>query len=905
MLDVPCSMLIRSIIGLLIAAYALSMPLHASASADHTPLKPFKADPDQVLVLYNADWTIDVDGSQPGQDSKEVADYYVKMHTDPAIGKKPYVLGLRCKHPKKKHLNQWFIAEASQDNKDGIEFVGQGRGPRDGEWVRDSRKVEIVINPDKKEVIDWDSFTFWVKPADGKKMKVVDPMVSGIPKKKGHRFVYPAVEQGKGRCYRFDAHQYATGTINVLAAVKGTSGKTIKNLKLIYYDRDDFKPSIFGADGIIDEKHFQEDVAIPVKTFLEDPKNALADGTSLKEHILYILICHGLPFSCEGVFGIERGATSAPHNHGDIGSLEQRLQTLYYGWEKAPPPVITYFMNGGPDSKEGVRNYRITSSMRRSLIGRRANPYMHPDTYNYLGGKKEVVFHKLPDFQTVRKKINNTYFAYGVSRIDGPGPEAAKRQIDFALYASKYLTPRMTDAFGQPASDPDSNKLTMSQKLRKAEQENLWGNEELDVLGFKFDENLRARFLGRIKAVPPKGVLKTQPSLAGGYLPGAIDFTVISHNGWNIGRHAHIWQQVDRGVTVSACGGPAYGGGPHITNATFLDTRILFRYLFRGRDLGECFLLSTIYVNWSTSLLGDPLYHPDLSMTVADNHPPRVESMKDIDLKLLPSLDHYCGRLQVRLNHSEANPEVALIEVEVTDVGDTKTTTSRWPIFSARPYVYLRDLKPNTEYVCRIILTDPYGNRSDLADQLGPFHFKTPASSDETPKIVAAYQREKGWRVSLKRRKYFNEKGTIEIDFLAGKNGMLPAVKSGKFNLTPSVRGDKLNLSMTICGPKMTWGQTQPLKEGEEARLVLRWRRFPLTREVLLKAKNGTEFCLIADVRTPYETIGLDWTIELSEPNGVVITGARAMSDAQPASPVACLADVPQIDGNRWREANQ
>ena len=310
MLDVPCSTFIGSIIGLLLAVFVVAMPLPASASADHKPLKPFKADPDQVLVLYNADWTIDVDGSQPGQDSKEVADYYVKMHTDPANGKEPYVLGLSCRHPKKKHLNQWVIAEASQDNKDGIEFVGQGRGPRDGEWARDSRKVEIVFEPEKNQMIDWDSVAFWVKPASGKRIKVTDPMVSGIPQQNRRQTVYPAVEHGKDRCYRFDAHQYATGTITVLATVKSTSGRTIKNLKLIYYDRDDFKPSIFGADVIIDEKHFQEDVAIPVKAFLEDPKNALADGTSLKEHILYIVICHGLPFSCEGVFGIERGVTS-------------------------------------------------------------------------------------------------------------------------------------------------------------------------------------------------------------------------------------------------------------------------------------------------------------------------------------------------------------------------------------------------------------------------------------------------------------------------------------------------------------------------------------------------------------------------------------------------------------------
>ena len=80
---------IRSIIGLFYAALVFSGPLPAVASVDQPPLKPFKAGPDQVLVLYNADWPVDVDGSQTGQDSEEVAEYYVKMHTDPTSGKKP------------------------------------------------------------------------------------------------------------------------------------------------------------------------------------------------------------------------------------------------------------------------------------------------------------------------------------------------------------------------------------------------------------------------------------------------------------------------------------------------------------------------------------------------------------------------------------------------------------------------------------------------------------------------------------------------------------------------------------------------------------------------------------------------------------------------------------------------
>ncbi len=60
-------------VALIVAAIICLIP-HARA-----------AGPDQVLVLYNADYTVDQDDSAPGQDSKEVAEYYVRRHTDPLV----------------------------------------------------------------------------------------------------------------------------------------------------------------------------------------------------------------------------------------------------------------------------------------------------------------------------------------------------------------------------------------------------------------------------------------------------------------------------------------------------------------------------------------------------------------------------------------------------------------------------------------------------------------------------------------------------------------------------------------------------------------------------------------------------------------------------------------------------
>jgi len=350
------------------------------------------------------------------------------MHTDPITGKKPYLLGLRCVH-REKHLNQWLIREKSQDNKDSIVFVEKGKRPKAGEWARDSRHVEIVIDP-SKVLIDWDSVEIWCRSDQNGEKKLVSPIVSGIPRKKGRKFVHPDIEEDKGRCYRFDAHELFRRTVWVILKAKNRSGELIRNLKLKYYDRDDFRFSLRGQDRIVNEKHFQEDVAIPVKEFLEDHANALPDGTLLKDHILYIVVCHGLPFSCEGVLGIERGVTSRAANHGDLGSLEQRLQTLYYDWGRTiVPPVISMYMSGGPGSKQGVRNYRITTAMRYPLVGRRWNPYMHPDAYSFLARKKEARFINIPPFPEVRKKISPFLFAYGVSRIDGQGPKEGSWSI--------------------------------------------------------------------------------------------------------------------------------------------------------------------------------------------------------------------------------------------------------------------------------------------------------------------------------------------------------------------------------------------------------------------------------------------------------------------------------------------
>lgn len=167
-------------------------------------LQQFSASPDQVLVIYNADWKGDSKDSAPGQDSEKVAHYYVTMHTDPETGKKPYLLGLRCVHGKE-HLNRWVIDEQSNDNKNGLLFKGKGKPPGSYEWIRDSRRVEICID---EPVAAWDSLSIKCRSHLNGAEETIYPSnasanggelaISGIPSMRGYSVSYPAVQEGVG-----------------------------------------------------------------------------------------------------------------------------------------------------------------------------------------------------------------------------------------------------------------------------------------------------------------------------------------------------------------------------------------------------------------------------------------------------------------------------------------------------------------------------------------------------------------------------------------------------------------------------------------------------------------------------------------------------------------------------------
>nr|NJM02132.1 hypothetical protein [Desulfobacula sp.] len=509
-------------------------------------------------------------------------------------------------------------------------------------------------------------------------------------------------------------------------------------------------------------------------------------------------------------------------------------------------------------------------------------------------GKEPIQDHDIPLFPKLRKQAPDYFFSYGVSRVDGQGPEQAKRLIDYALYASKYLQPEMSHA-NNPSMDTDQKKNDNNLDQKDICQGKYWGMPDIPALGFEKKPGQQAR------GIP---FLKFDSDFSNNlfrYLPGGMDQVVDSANGWNGSRDQPIWQQTEQGVTISACGGPAYGGGPHITNATFWDNRILMRYLFRGRDLGECFLLSTIYVNWSTSLLGDPLYHPDLSRTVVDKTPPLVQSEDDIQVSLYPTMGKQSAVITVPVQFSRETPEVALLKAYFRKNGETSEQSVSSSIFSTQPRVVLKGLEADSVCNVRLVLTDPYGNQTDLSRQFGDLTIPV-VGVGEKPAQKQAIKRNNSWVFEFLRLPKLSEQGTIQIEFEAGKEGLLPSIDAKGMYVKDSNAWPK-GLSFQLGGVGRKGADSSVLEKGEKATMIVRWRRYPLTREVLLKANDRSEFTLLADVRTPWENMEIPRSIRLIDDEEIKILSASIIDDAEAASDAAMGIELPPLNKDDWFKA--
>ncbi|WP_282756059.1 hypothetical protein [Desulfuromonas thiophila] len=645
--------------------------------------------PSQVLVLYNADWRGDEPLTAPGPDSLEIAEHYVRMHTEPATGEKPFLLGLHCAHGIKvldeaRHLDASHLAEASADNRSGVVFEGRlpfGSSMRDDQ-LRDSRLVEFVLPGGRA---GWQLATLQMKiiPAKGDELVVVK---NGLIEAKGKI----AGNAKDDWTIRLDAQSFAAGAVTLEAACTDVQGKTHR-WTAEYVDRDAVALSATGRDGKRDDQHFIEDVAEPVKAFLESPLNARPDGTLLKDHILFIVVCYGLPRTAIAPAGIARGISPQPGDHGAIIDFGQRLQLLYYDEDavmgKQPKP---YRFAG----KEPFTDYLLRAPQAWPLHGQQANPFLHPLAYQ----PKPADLAALPlplTFCSASRRAHPGRQLYFVSRLDGINTRQARSLIDRACYASEYGIV----ALGQHAGNDDLQDLERVGRLARSKAGQFLWQQGLRQLYYGGAGRDRLRFLHLPAGA---GFYNTEPV----YLPGGIGATVISHNGWAKGE---MLQDLAQGVTATAGAAQVYRGAPHIHSQSWWDDELLYALLWRGLTLGEAWLANQVQLGWITTFVGDPLMRWAGDQAERHTHL-TIDQNRDVVLRVVTDANNREQVwLQVDLRSTAEKPRLA--QLQAVSAAGTKVVSAT---FDACPAVCLGE-KRDAFGEWTLTLMTPFGTKLNVA----------------------------------------------------------------------------------------------------------------------------------------------------------------------------------------------
>lgn len=870
------------------------------------------ATPDQVLVLYNADYTVDAPGSEPGQDSKEVAEHYVRRHTNLLTGQKPHILGLSCVHGKD-HLNEFRLPEESKDNYWGVEYIGGEDKP--GSWpVLDSREVEVTLSKDELDKIDLNSVVI----AAGKKP---DRGAATVVFEKGAHVSAPWLEHStsdKGCTWKMNLRAFSPGVVHLWLEASDADGNVVKRIAQEFRDFSRFRESTAGDDGVRDDKNYLEDIEQPVKAFLENSKNALPDGTLLKDHIVYIVVCHGLPKMVESSFGILRGPNENLGDLGDGSSLQQRLMVMYYDipgtyWMYVPTPKglngqimrdqakprFTKLSRSFGWTRDGVRRNVITNSLSYCMVAQ-FNPYMFPSTFRLgMQNKLEGIFDQAryadpadrlePLFPEGRENARmprltpelrarwpKQNFLYAVMRIDGRTPEIAKTQIDTAVYGSRYFTPQMGTCY---------NKLAGPNPIQPAVRR---GIDQLKELGFTLQPEINKppRIIERplihssYFADGPRYYDDGDICGWNGVLPGGIVNAIKSGNGWNrnndqFGRY--LEKMIEAGATVTA--GLGAPGGGHITSASWWDDGVLFHHLFQGYQLGEAMLMSSFYLDWVNAYVGDPLYEPNVTINTKDTTAP-IPVKDAVATEMLPGRSGWCAIVTVPLEQSADNPEVAEAAAVYWREGAEKQHASNWR-FLARPWVVLRGLTPAAEYTCEITLTDAYGNAARMTTNLA-----TPA--EQPARVVHEEQAADGRlrAISIPQRVKIGERASVSAD--AGEVEIEFTPQKEKFTLM-NVSGLRLTSDrLEVGGGTALMHEPLKFEPGRRYHISARWRDRPATREVYLRAPDGAEFLAASNNIIPWPKTAdgggpaIHGTLNFGDAN-VTIHSVRVYDSADPA----------------------
>jgi hypothetical protein len=638
--------------------------------------------PSQVLVLYNGDWREDAPLTEPGQDSLEIAEHYVRMHSDPDSGEKPYLLGLKCRHglpvvDQVRHLNERHLPEESSDNSAGVEPIKRrwlaGADESDG-TLRDRRLMEFTL-PGGPEGWKIATLRFEIQPDSGSTIRVID---------QGEAVVAGAVagRRGKDWTLRLDGKQLAAGALTARASCEAVDGKR-HDWQERYVDADDVRFSLAGRDGVRDDRNYLEDVEQPLKAFLEDPANARPDGTLLKDHILYIVVCYGLPRTAISTWGIACGITDYLPNHGAIIDFGQRLQLLYYNEARVMgvEPKPHRFTGKGP-----FTDFLLRAPQAWPLYGPGNNPFAHPLAYE----KKYAPFNETPvyiEFTPANRRKFADRHLYFVMRIDAADPLQARGLIDRAVYASRFGGVGMGQVAG--GDYPQSKERVGNLRGSKTGQW-LW---EKGVRHLNASRNRLELF----HLPAGEGFFNAEPV----YLPGGVGATVISHNGWGKGE---MVRDLARGVTATVGAARVYNGAPHIHSHSWWDDEIFYPALFKGVPLGEALLINQVHLGWITTFVGDPLYCPP-SVPRRDEAGPSFDPVRDVQVRTVKGKSREVW-LTVDLGGTPERPQAA--QLRAVDAAGREVVC---PTFEARPYVKLGAPKEVCDTRWRVEVMDPFGRR--------------------------------------------------------------------------------------------------------------------------------------------------------------------------------------------------
>ncbi|NQT88697.1 hypothetical protein HQ560_18165 [bacterium] len=805
------------------------------------PLAFGGAAPDQVLVIYNADWTEDLDGTAPGPDSLEVARYYVEQHTDPKTGRKPHLLGLSCKHGGKKHLNHMRLPEDSQDNRLGVKLRDGSARPKTG--LRTTKRV-LVLNGGHVKTLDAASLVIEVSAdGDSRKGQVVWADGKATPGIDFTGRLSPA-----GHTYGFSSLRAFPKGFTAHITAKTKAGKPFIDLVAPYHVPSDIAADTEGADGVRDDGNYLEDIEQPIKAFLEALANRRPDGALLRDHIVYIVACYGLPKQVEATYGVARGVRGNAGGGDDGSALEQRLALAYF--DVSPLHQPTEFPPPSSSPQGGI----FASRLRATLGG--MNPYRHPKTHQKRTGKGfashrlypsyEYDAERIPHYTSALRRQLGPRALYGVTRIDARHPDLAKAQVDGALYGNRHLTPDLGWFWhGTYSSAPQAA-------------------EELKYFEFfpKPPQPPKPYQAGRVLfffgnfgySTPCAG--KTPAPYERGFYPGSVSYAVRSYLGWQLTRRVsqlydrnsrYPERMLDAGATVCALS----AHGAHDTSATWPDDQVFFHHLLRGYDLAECFLMSNIYLDWLQSHVGDPLYRPALQDTEPDRTPPRVAAATDIRIEAGAAAGRAFARVRPILAVTPDNPEMVVMTVSCWREPEDRTTAST-PRFSRRPRAVLVGLEPETVYHYDVALADPYGNAFSSAKAFGDLTFTTgPARPGKViaeldydpkagkPRVLGVAAKSKAPNA----RPFLAERGELRVEFTPTK---------GYFKLlTDDLNEFVIDSNGLVAGGRIAAvcpapGKTPPKlwRAGQRYALVARWRRDPVVRQLSLVAKNGQEFLL-------------------------------------------------------------